>query len=287
MASRYQAEAYDAGQGADLQTPLARIVRGDLPRIQRHPAARHRGRRFNGPSVPKLGRQGSSKEAQMCFNPICDQRHHADKTERQQELSSAGIAQRHEGDETPCSTRLACVPLVLLSVFTFAACSDQSRPMLAPGGISGQLSQGGPQPFYYYQGQPIYLQIDSTRVVVETTEPSALAAAQSVLAPLGVATQDDGIIGQSTSHHRILRLAGATAQAAQRALQLLRADGRFTFASHIYNTLEGGHLMMPLNRLAVRFRPGVTVQQVDSINKVLGTRTISPRVPDSGYLSWR
>ncbi len=223
----------------------------------------------------------------MCFNPICDQRHHADKTERQQELSSAGIAQRHEGDETPCSTRLACVPLVLLSVFTFAACSDQSRPMLAPGGISGQLSQGGPQPFYYYQGQPIYLQIDSTRVVVETTEPSALAAAQSVLAPLGVATQDDGIIGQSTSHHRILRLAGATAQAAQRALQLLRADGRFTFASHIYNTLEGGHLMMPLNRLAVRFRPGVTVQQVDSINKVLGTRTISPPVPDSGYLSWR
>lgn len=70
-------------------------------------------------------------------------------------------------------------------------------------------------------------------------------------------------------------------------MQALRADRRFTFASHIFRTREGGHLMMPVNRLAVRFRPAVTALQVDSINRVLGTRTISPPVPDSGYLSWR
>lgn len=222
----------------------------------------------------------------MWFNPIFDHRHHGDKRQQLQELSSAAITQRNEGDQTPRSMRLACVPFLLLGVLTIAACSDQLRPALAPD-VGAQLSQSGAQPFYYYQGQPIYLQADATRIVVETTEPSASAAARSALAPLGVAPEEGGIIGQSTSHHRILRLAGATLQTVERALQVLRADGRFTFASHIYKTQEGGHLMMPLNRLAVRFRRGVTAQQVDSINRALGTRTISPPVPDSGYLSWR
>lgn len=182
-----------------------------------------------------------------------------------------------------------CFQASLLSVCAgfFAACQDSRPAITGPNSRpSASLSVATAPSFYYYQGKPINLNIDSTKLIVETDDQSPSAAATGVLEKLGISINDAGAMAQ-LPRHRLLKLSGVSADGALRAAAALRADSRFTFASAAYVSQDGNHPVILLDQLAVRFKPGTTTAQIDSMNRALGTHTISPPRLDSGYVAWR
>lgn len=176
----------------------------------------------------------------------------------------------------------------IVALIAFVAC-DRQEPT-EPSAIAGPETRRGVTPqagaFYYYQGQPIDLEVDPERLVVATSDPSPTTVAQKILGALGVTVSDLGALPQ-ISQHRLLRLNSSSEAMTHRAVALLRADKRFTFASPAFRTTIGRYDVLLLNRVDVRFKDGVSEAQVDSVNRTLGTRVIRPPRPDSGFFAYR
>jgi len=75
---------------------------------------------------------------------------------------------------------------------------------------------------------------------------------------------------------------GTLVDEARRAVQGLRTVGRLPFVSNVYTTRDGGDDVIPLDRMIVRFRPGVTRRQVEELSAAIGSTVIRPPMPDSG-----
>ena len=174
----------------------------------------------------------------------------------------------------------------MLALLGALACERQADSLSAPTGPSRSSAIASDSSFYYYQGRPIPLDIDPTQIVVESQVKNLAPIANALLVGVGASVSDSIALPQA-ANHRILLVRGGSEQHLGSVIKALRADARFSFVSAVYNTRAGHHRMLPLNRVMLRLKVGATAAQVDSINKVLGTRTISPPVPDSGYLSWR
>ena len=154
-----------------------------------------------------------------------------------------------------------------------AACTDLSAPRMVarPRLATSQDTTGAP-----------YLQADSTRLVVASaafTSPQAVSAAA---ASFGVQVDSTTSMIQAPAHW-LIHLANATsATAVANAVRGLKADARFTFVSTAYRTIQGQHDFVPLDRLSVIFKPGVTQAQIDSLNASLRTHIIRPPKPEWG-----
>ena len=173
----------------------------------------------------------------------------------------------------------------LLGLVLLAACQDDSRNPAASLPPGASEAGAGERPFYYYQGQPVYLDVDPEQIVVASDEQKPAEAARQVLSALGVGVEDAGTLTQARGH-RVLRLAGGRPETVKRAAALLRADRRFSFASPAFRTVEGRNRVLLLNRVAVQFRERVTPAQVDSLNRTLGTRVVRLPKPDSGFFAY-
>lgn len=139
------------------------------------------------------------------------------------------------------------------------------------------------QSFYYYQHQPIALELDPSRLVVSSTR-SPESTVRAALAPLGLQVSSVEALPQAANHW-LLRLGGGpTSRAlAQAAVARLKANREFQFVGNAYKTVDGGEEVLVLNRLIVHFKSGVTQTQIDSLNAALGTRVMRPPRPDSGF----
>lgn len=142
------------------------------------------------------------------------------------------------------------------------------------------------RPFYYYQGSPIYLAVDSERLAVASEVLPAASAVADALTQSGVQVKDVEPLPQAHGHWLVHVGTGTSTAAATAAVGRLRADPRFAFATTAFRTVGGNADVVLLNRLAVQFRPGVSRSSIDSLNAALGTRVVRPPRPDSGFAEY-
>lgn len=165
----------------------------------------------------------------------------------------------------------------------FVACELAPERASGPHISAAVQPQDSAKPFYYYQGVPIYLNRDVSRVVVVSSELASSSAVMSALTQLRLPAQGIDVLPQAAGHWLVHLTPGTVAETTLAATGRLKADPRFEFASTAFRTVEGNADVVLVNRLAVRFRPGVTQASIDSLNSAMGTRVIRPPRPDSGF----
>jgi hypothetical protein len=174
---------------------------------------------------------------------------------------------------------------------TLWTCDRDSAPTAPtpPTPAAGAQTDTG-RPFYYYEGERIFLREDGRRIVVSQLGPGRVPTpraeiatrARAALMAAGMSVDSVHVIA-SEPDHSILTLSGAIAPAAtDEAVARLRSTRQFAFVAPAYTTVVGGDEVLMLNRIAVHFKSGVTRAQVDSLNQALGTWIIAPPRPDSG-----
>lgn len=184
--------------------------------------------------------------------------------------------------------RLRCSSIaVALAVATISsACVDDSNSPLNPKLGSLQVVAADSDPFYYYQGQPVYLDLDPTRLVIASTLPSPETTITDVVGNVGLQVSSVTRLTQMRDHW-LVRLPDATARTqAATARKQLETVASVTFASNAYTTRDEGHDVLLLDRLTVRFKDEVTRVQVHSLNAAFGTSILRPPSPDSGFTAY-
>jgi subtilisin family serine protease len=169
-----------------------------------------------------------------------------------------------------------------LAILAFGAACQDSLTDPAPTAPRPNLSLAADSSgeFYYYQGAKVFLDVDPSRLVVVGPATDGVAG---TLRGIGVTTERAERLQQAPNHW-VIRLAGATtAVQAAAARTLLKADTRYRFVSNVYKTRSGGDDVIPLNRVIVQFKSGVSSAQSDSLISALGLTLVRPPRPDSGF----
>jgi hypothetical protein len=156
-------------------------------------------------------------------------------------------------------------------------CSDLNAPPL-------QLE---PQstPFYLYQGNPIYLGVDSLRLTVEA-DAARLANVAALQQVLGVTVDSVTMLSPVINNWVLWLHASTSAAAAVEAARRLRAASFARFASNAYYVPDAtpSCALLLVNRLAVRYRPGTTEQQIADLHQRNGL--VLERRPSGAMTSW-
>ncbi len=174
---------------------------------------------------------------------------------------------------------------VLILAAALNACDDRPQHPIAPEADVSRAA-APQQPFYYHQREPVHLRLDSTRLVVASSLSSPDQAITDALDELGLTASSIEQMIQEPSH-RLVHLSTAIAPATVGdAVTGLRQDGRFDFASSVYQTLDKDADVILLNRVSVRFRSSVARAQIDSLNAALNTRLVREPSPDSGFVTY-
>lgn len=159
-----------------------------------------------------------------------------------------------------------------------------------PAGPSAMLQAGEfreDAPFYYYHGRPIYLEVDPQVVMISTTEPSPQLAIADALRHEGLAVSAVDKM-RNRSDHWTVRLPALDREAAQALVARLRRSGRFAFVENAFR-IPGLDMppARPVNRLSVRFKPGVSRAEADSLAQTFGLQLLRPANPDSAYYTYQ
>ncbi len=183
------------------------------------------------------------------------------------------------------SHRLALAALAGFVLAAATGCTRDRDAVTAPNGArAAAVASSAPQPsgfFYYYQGQPVQLDVDSSAVVVASVLPAPQAAIGEALS--GAPTSGIERVPQAHGHW-LVHLTGLSQKAFGAAFARVRADARFTFASHVFRVHEDGSRVIPLNRLLLQPRAGVGAATVDSLARAFGMLVVSSPDPRRGYL---
>jgi serine protease len=184
------------------------------------------------------------------------------------------------------SDRLRISTLLLLAVL-FAGCSTResvTEPELSQP--SSVVSVPQSELYYLHERERIALRPDSRRLVISTSIDNVEALVASALK----STPSVKVLASerlAVPNHRVVELTGATEEAIALARDVLLKEPRVEFVSQAYVTSTGNHPILPVNQLDVRFKEGVSAQEVElSIRSVRARVIRSPR-PDSGYFAYR
>lgn len=170
---------------------------------------------------------------------------------------------------------------IVATAFALVACEQSPLSPLSPVGATHKPTSDD-QPFYYYQGERIALVRDPTRLVVAGSEIAGEAAREALsTARIGASTE----ILSSARGHAMLRLPSGLTDATIGDVRrvALRRSSDVKFASFVYKVASTGIDFIPVNRLVVQFKSGVSRFQIDSLNAALGTTIERSALPDSAY----
>jgi hypothetical protein len=180
------------------------------------------------------------------------------------------------------------MPLPRPSVLRAAPCRAAAALLLAAA-LASCAEALGPDvnqqstPFYYYEGQKIYLRVDAARLTAAPEVEGDTATLRAVLARAGVPA--DSIRPLWAPRHWFIHLpSGTSARRAEDAARELRMDRGVRFASAVYRPRDQGSCPLYLvNRLMVQFRPGAAESAIDQLNAFTGVRNerIEPVGPRS------
>jgi serine protease len=175
--------------------------------------------------------------------------------------------------------KVHCATFVILSIAI--GCQDSpTGPLHAPlqPSLSFAADSGGD--YYYYMAEKIYLDVDPTRMVVVTSTPDIATRA---LSSIGMTTERTERLPQAPDHWLVRMSPGTTTAQAASARATLKADSRYRFVSNVFKTRKTGDDVVPLDRVIVSFRTGVSSAQAGSLISAFGMRVIRPPRPDSGF----
>jgi hypothetical protein len=141
-----------------------------------------------------------------------------------------------------------------------ASCSDPVGPDI----------ERQDRPFYYHEGQQIFLSVEPTRLTVVPEVAGDTNRVRQVLAELGLVPH----LMQPLwlENHWFVHLPASTSAArAEEAARRLRLSPGIRFASAAYLAGENCPVLL-VNRLVVSFRPGTFEDQIQRLNTALGVR---------------
>jgi hypothetical protein len=149
--------------------------------------------------------------------------------------------------------------LAIFSAAGLASCSDPTGP-----DVDRQST-----PFYYYEDERIYLQVDPTQLTVVPAVAGDTNRVRQVLAGLGMTPEAVRPFGME--NHWIVDLpAGITEARAEAAARALRLNEGMRFASAVYRVRGDSCSIYPMKRLVVQFRRGVDEGRIERLNTGLG-----------------
>ncbi len=152
--------------------------------------------------------------------------------------------------------------LVLATFFvaSLASCSDPVGPNI----------ERQDRPFFYHEGQQIFLSVEPTRLTVVPEVAGDTNRIRQVLTEFGTAPLAIRPLG--LENHWFVHLpAGTTAARAEAAARRLRLSPGIRFASAAYLVSDTCPVIL-VNRLVVSFRPGTFEDQIQRLNTTLGVR---------------
>lgn len=126
------------------------------------------------------------------------------------------------------------------------ACDDW-RPLPSGPDVAAVPDLSDGPAFYYHQGEPVYLEVDLTRIVIAARVPSGGTVAAELLRGAGIGVLSADPLSQEPDHWLLRLPAGTAPSVALQAVQQLRGDARFRFAAHAYKTVEGSWDVVLLN----------------------------------------
>ena len=119
-------------------------------------------------------------------------------------------------------------------------------------------------PFYYYLGEKIWLDVDSTQIVAGGLNAATIASSRLAAARIPV----DSVVSLfpvMRDHVVAFLHPDAHGASAARAREALRGDDGLVFVSYVYRLRGERALMLPVNRLIVRLRDGASASAVEEI----------------------
>lgn len=138
------------------------------------------------------------------------------------------------------------------------------------------------QPFYYYQGNRIPLEVDPSRLVIKASDPER-GRAVAALQALNLQIRSRQAVPNRPGHEILSLARPASVAAVQTARDSLRQLGGIEFLSPVYRTVDGGEDFIPLNQIMVEFASGTSEAQIDELNRQFGTKLIREVNPDSAW----
>lgn len=182
-------------------------------------------------------------------------------------------------------------PLLIGCVVGGLAACESDRPLAPTRPTASVVTASDSTPFYYYQGQKIYLNVDPSRLVVSGVhgvDPASAvtAIARAVLSASGVSLDSVEPIMQEPDHD-LAYLPQATPAAVTAGFRAaLAKNPQFRFVSPVYTTQVGGAQVVPLDRVVVKFRSGISDAQITALADSMGLAVERTPKPDSGFSAY-
>jgi subtilase family protein len=175
-------------------------------------------------------------------------------------------------------TRIPIKLALLLGLLAFVACADEPLLEPTPSQAASALSD---TPYYYYQGDKVFLDLDLTALIIATPLGDPTTAVEQAL--VGLAAPQLTKLTQLPDHWLATLAPGTNAAAVDTAIARLRGRSDITFAAPAYRYAVDGSPVQLLGRLAVRFRQGVAQASIDSVLSSLQLTLVRAPKPDSGW----
>lgn len=179
--------------------------------------------------------------------------------------------------------------LFLAGLAGFSACRDEP---LSPRNPAATRQETADAPiFYYYDHKPVYLTVDPANIVVATSsavasDPREMGAlTRSLLSSIG-ARVDSVARVSGPPYHWVLKLLPSNAFTTASIRARLATDARFKAVLPMYRSRDGNAPVIVLNRVVARFKPEVSLAQVQKLAASLDAVVVRPPVPDSGYVTY-
>jgi len=126
------------------------------------------------------------------------------------------------------------------------------------------------EPFYYYANEKIALNQDPSRIIIQTIPGAGAGAVSHALAAVKLTAATLDTLPQAPRHYLLRMQAAVTPEFVDSTIAALRRDSTIAFASTAFKTVNGDDDVVLLNRLIVKFNPGVNAKQVDSLARGFG-----------------
>jgi subtilisin family serine protease len=175
--------------------------------------------------------------------------------------------------------------IVYWSLVALSACDPDRGPPSAPSMADHDPAAATQsRPFYYYQGARVYLEEDPSRITVFAAGDDPPQEVARALSRQQVSGQTEKL--RAAAGHWVVKLKGANSAAARAAVADLKREKGYRFASTAFKT-EGGSDVLLVNEVIVRFKDGVTREDIVDLGDSLGMSIVREPRPDSGFFEYR
>ncbi len=152
-----------------------------------------------------------------------------------------------------------------------AACGDTSESMNFDAEQALSMDE---IPYYIYDGQPVYLDVDPSRLTVVTHRAVSEKTLRASLSAVGFNEARLESVSMDSDAFIVHLPQETSPRDAIDAAKALREDGLYSFVANTYRAQESGDAIVLHNRLVVHLKDGAGSEVIARLNRELGTRLL-------------